>query len=102
MRLQMLRAMFGEHYDIHVLRCDPSDVGHAGASRERVYVILAHNSRTRMITCPKELYNKIAGVISKHIATRPRDYFVASHLDVRLAEEDLALSRKRKVRVPCL
>ena len=90
----MIRAMYGEHYDLYVLYCSASDVGHKGCRRERVYCILAHRVRTQLVFRPQELYSKIAEVISENVATTPKDYFIASNTDIQL-EAALLANRRR-------
>ena len=89
----MIRAMYAEHYDLYVLQCSAADVGHKGCRRDRLYCILAHKVRTRLVFQPRELYSKIAGVISANVATTPKDYFVATKTDIRLEAARLADQR---------
>ncbi|CAE7804105.1 unnamed protein product [Symbiodinium sp. CCMP2456] len=95
LRIQMLRAMFGEHYTLHILHCSTEAVGHAGAKRDRVYVILAHKQQTSLQHNPQDLYDNIAQAIATRVATSPKDYFVATNTDIHLHMDAICRKRKR-------
>ena len=104
--MKMIEELYGEHYHQHVLLVDVDDVGHSGAARERVYVILTHKELTEQILDPLELYAEIAAEIKRHVSTRPRDYFISSPEEVIFCAQELARVRKKpfkaKLPVSCL
>lgn len=77
---------------------DTYEVGHAGACRERVYVILAHKTRTSVLHNPNSLYEAIVAKIQKYAVTTPSDYFVADSLEIQMVANDLANTRSKTLR----
>ena len=74
--------MLGDLYNIYPLYVDLDDVGHSGASRHRVYVILALKT-LRMIADPRQVYARVSATLRQTYTTRPRDYLNASVLEVQ-------------------
>lgn len=93
--MKLIEYLYGEHYHIHKLLVDVEDVGHSGTRRERVYIILAHKTRTIQLLDPKALYFAISSEIKSRISTRPSDYFVSNRTEVILAAQELAFKRKK-------
>ena len=94
--MPMIYFLYGRHYDIHVLRCEPKDSGLFATSRLRVYVILAHRGRTEMIANPERVYGKISREIQSRVKTSPQDYLVSDNLEVLDEAQQLARVRKRR------
>ena len=98
LRMQLIKALYEKHYRLFPLEVDVADVGHGGATRTRIYVVMAHRLHTKVLADPIELYQKIAEGLKSDMSTRPRDYFVASDCEVQLAASDLAFVRKKTLR----
>ena len=98
LRLKLIDALYGEHYFIYTFYVDTDEVGHHGARRERIYLILAHKQRTIQCYDPHSLYDLITNHIKSVISTRPRDYFFSSIREVQLAAADLARTRGRRMK----
>ena len=96
--MKLIYALYGEHYHIHIFYVDTDEVGHRGARRERIYLILAHKERTIQCYNPHSLYRDITDLIKSKVSTRPRDYFFSSTREVHLAASDLARTRGRKMK----
>ena len=78
---------------------DVDEVGHAGARRERVYVIMAHRIRTKPVFDPHKLHAAIRDTLKRLAHTSPSDYFVSDATEIRLCAEDMALTRKKTKRL---
>ena len=94
----MIKLLYGQHYDVYPLRVDVGDLGHTGASRERVYCILSHKKLTTRVADPENLYAAIARTMKRFVNTEPFDYFIATPREVLLAAQDLARVRKRHLK----
>ena len=84
----------GAHiYPIYVAT---SDAGHAGCSRDRIYILLAHKEKVeQLVPDVEKIYHQISASIRKHVATRPSDYLTATAEEV-LMEAQLLAHRRRK------
>ncbi|CAE7219854.1 unnamed protein product [Symbiodinium sp. CCMP2456] len=80
--VSIVHDMLSHLYHIYELFVDLADVGHSGAARKRVYVILV-SKQCRIIADPRHIYKEVTCSIRKRFATRPRDYLTASELEVR-------------------
>ena len=96
--LDFVDAIYGEHYTLHPLFVQPGDLGHTGAARKRLYVILAHRDQVALIYNCQDMYKKISDQMHQLVTTEPHDYLIASDLDIRLEVERVALRRKVKLR----
>lgn len=94
----MIKLLYGGHYNIKKLMTETDDVGHSGASRERVYLILSHKRKTVEIADPVAVYEKIRNFIRQSIQTTPSDYMVSS--DSEVLREAAQLAVKRGMRAP--
>ena len=92
----MMEDLHSPDYEFYQTFCEPADVGFFGTSRKRTYVFGAHVERTSVLHDPLELHDKVRGVLSRRAQTRPRDYLIATDLEVRMEAQDLC--RKRGVR----
>lgn len=107
LRMEVVRSLLGDLYHIFPLYVDMGDCGHAGATRRRVYVILAHKHMTDMITNPYNLYqNVVLDLRLKSEAldcqTTPGDYLTADHMEIQLDAMEVAryfTKQRRKVSV---
>lgn len=99
LRLKLIKACYGQHYQIFPMQVDVDQVGHSGACRMRVYCIMAHCSRTIQVYDPCQLYSEIVSKLRCYAATTPDDYFVATPLEIQLAANDLARTRGKRIRL---
>jgi len=56
LNMLMIQKLYGKHYEIIPLYVAPSDQGHTGVARDRVYVILWLRDKVVMTADPKKLY----------------------------------------------
>lgn len=98
LKISVLRDLLEEHYVIIPVYVSPSDIGHDGSRRPRVYVYCSHRSTGRYLFDIHEAYNRISLKLKKYIHTRPRDYMVATMRDVQL--EALRWADKRQKGLP--
>lgn len=91
----MIKFLHGKNYRIRVLHTDTADAGHAGASRERLYLILSHKDLTEEVFNPLELYESIRSTMRSQVATAPADYLLSSSDEV--LREATFLARKRHI-----
>ena len=73
--------------------CEPADVGFAGSSRARTYVIGVHTEKSMILKDPLELHETVRQVLRHHAATMPQDYLVATATEVQLEAEGVARRR---------
>ncbi|CAK9087763.1 Uncharacterized protein SCF082_LOCUS41478 [Durusdinium trenchii] len=78
LRIQMIKLLYGEHYNIKKLMTETNDAGHSGTSRERIYLILSHKKKTIEIADPVALYEKISQIMRRSVQTAPSDYMISS------------------------
>ncbi|CAK9059291.1 Uncharacterized protein SCF082_LOCUS31435 [Durusdinium trenchii] len=86
----MVRLIYGKWYDIFELFVDPEDLGHLGASRARLYLILAHKHKVVQKFDCRKMYEKISLAMKALVQTRPSDYYVAEPTDLKLEAERVA------------
>ena len=98
----MIELLYGYHYNLFIFYVKTSDVGHTGTSRDRVYIIMVRKGKVRMLHDPHKIYRKIVKTIAKHVATRPRDYLLASENEILMDAADVARIRKKKMTAPHL
>ena len=91
----MIVGLMSPEYQCYIMSCSACDVGHAGTSRERTYIIMRHVEKTQCLYDPHEMYSKVASYISSKVATEPKDYMVAS--DQEIALEAMAVARQRGI-----
>lgn len=99
LRLEMIKWLFCMHYWIYVLVCGVEDQGHDGASRDRLWIILAHKERTKMLCDPIELYKMVCRNIRSYVCTRPSDYCVAPTVEIQNEALHLATIRQKLLTV---
>ena len=80
--MNIVHDMLSHLYHIYELMVDLADVGHSGAARKRVYVILV-TKQYRIIADPRHIYKEVVTSIRQRFTTRPRDYLTASALEIR-------------------
>lgn len=101
----MIWKLYGRHYDIYPIYVDTRDVGHHGASRKRVYIIMSHQKSVKQVYDCNRLYRKIAEAMKLFVATKPADYFIAEPRDLLLEAQRTAgvrkLHLKQKATQPC-
>ncbi len=54
--MRMIQKLYGKYYAMMALFVAPSDQGHSGVARDRVYVILWLRSKVTMTANPEKLY----------------------------------------------
>ena len=84
-----------EDYDLYQLFLSPEDTGHAGAARDRTYVIGSHKDRTSCKQDPFCMLERCSRRMRKKVRTQPKDYLVAEPWEVTL--EDMAVINRRRV-----
>ena len=92
--MEMMADLHGPDYELTQTFCEPADVGFAGSSRPRTYVIGAHSQKTTMLKDPLELQEMLKSSL-KRVKTKPEDYLVSTRTEVQL--EALSLARRRKI-----
>ena len=80
-------------YDLYQLFFSAKDTGHKGASRDRTYVIGAHQDLTSCKFDPHTMKDIISKKMISKVQTRPSDYFFATVPEVLQEAEKLALKR---------
>ncbi|CAE7256581.1 unnamed protein product [Symbiodinium microadriaticum] len=90
MHLEVIQSLLGDMYGIFPLHVDMADVGHSGASRRRLYVILAHKQHCRMLASPTEVYDQVSKRIRAACHTKPSDYLTADTLEVQCEAMEVA------------
>lgn len=102
----MIDKLYGRHYEYFPISVKPADAGHAGASRSRVYIILAHREKVVLRYDPQGLYDSITKAVTRMIQTEPRDYLIADSRHLRLESEYVARLRRKSFRpnatCPCV
>ena len=91
----MIEYLYGSEYAIHPLLISAADVGHAGTSRDRLYVILAHKHHVKQICDVQGMLQHTTHVLRKVVQTTPQDYLFANAQQKRL--EALHVARVRKI-----
>ncbi|CAE7032787.1 unnamed protein product [Symbiodinium sp. CCMP2592] len=97
--MEMIYRLYGGHYNITRLLCDTADVGHAGTSRSRLYLILFHKHRVVMTQDVQEMYSSIAAVLRDAIQTVPSDYIVSEPGEIDFEVQQLCITRRKQVQV---
>ena len=100
LKIEMIELLYGYHYQLFSFYVSPADVGHTGTSRDRVYIIMIHKRKVRVVHDPYKIYRRIVKTISKHVSTRPRDYLLASQNEILMDAADVARIRKKKMSAP--
>ena len=100
LKLELIKLIYGYHYNIYPIYVSTDDVGHSGCTRNRVYIILAHKKRVRMLQNPYRMYKKIRKTIKKHIFTRPSDYLISPQNEILLDAAEIARMRKYELATP--
>ena len=91
--MHMIERLYGRYYDVQKLLVSPADQGHAGMARKRVYLILARKGLVLEVHDVQSMYSEISEFISGLVATKPRDYLVASRVDRLLDASRIAAKR---------
>ena len=89
LHVDILYDMLSDIYNLYPLYVDLADVGHAGAARKRVYVIVV-SKQYRVIADPQLIYEDVAAEIRQRFSTSPADYLTASLLEIRYEAMELA------------
>lgn len=94
----IIHKLYGLWYNIFPIYVDPRDVGHSGASRARVYIIMAHKQKVAQRFDCRKMYARISAAMKALVATTPKDYFVADKIDIQLEAARVARVRKRHLK----
>ena len=97
--MDLIHMLYGKYYNIHPLMVDCCEQGHSGAARARLYVVLAHKTRTRPVQNVRKLYRAVARFIQSHVQTQPQDYMIASDYELALEAARTLHARKKKLKV---
>ena len=81
-------------YDFYQLYFSNADTGHAGARRDRTYVIASNHKKTVCRHDPFLLRDAIADRMRRKVATLPSDYFCADRCEVQMEAIKLAARRQ--------
>ncbi|CAK9022067.1 Probable protein S-acyltransferase 23 (Probable palmitoyltransferase At2g14255) (Zinc finger DHHC domain-containing protein At2g14255) [Durusdinium trenchii] len=84
LHMGIIHKLYGLWYNIFPIYVDPRDVGHSGASRARVYIIMAHKQKVAQRFDCRKMYARISAAMKALVATTPKDYFVADKIDIQL------------------
>ncbi|CAE8715092.1 unnamed protein product, partial [Polarella glacialis] len=96
--MQIIYFLLYDMYDVFPIPVDLADVGHAGASRARVYILVALRGQFRQLCDPIVLYQQITTAIKATSATQPADYMTAGPLEIQLEASEVARIRSVPVR----
>ena len=96
--MEMIERLYSRYYTIKKLVVDPSDQGHAGMARPRVYLVLARKGKVTEVHDVVDVYEKVSGFISGLVATEPHDYLVASRVDHMMEVTRVAVQRHKRPR----
>ena len=103
--MEMVKILYGYHYDIYPFYVDCQDVGHSGCSRSRVYIFLAHKTHTQLLVQDMEgMYRQIVKAVRSHIGTAAVDYLTADRAEILMEAQDVAYTRRKqgkKLTAPC-
>ncbi|CAE8655044.1 unnamed protein product, partial [Polarella glacialis] len=91
--MQIIYFLLYDMYDVFPIPVDLADVGHAGASRARVYILVVLRGQFRQLCDPIVLYQQIATAIKATSATQPADYMTAGPLEIQLEASEVARIR---------
>ena len=91
--MDMMADLHGPQYDLFQTFCEPADVGFGASARKRTYVIGVHKERCSILKDPLELQETLRMSFSLVPPTQPRDYLVATEVEVRLEAQDLCRRR---------
>ncbi|CAE7437357.1 unnamed protein product [Symbiodinium sp. CCMP2592] len=91
--LDMIKELMEPEYQLYPLYVAAADSGHAGVSRDRLYVIMRHVSTTDCLYDPLDLYVYIRQHITERVATQPCDYMIGSDEEVQLEAMSVASVR---------
>ena len=80
-------------YDFYPVNFKTADTGHAGVSRDRVYVTASHKDLSSCKFDPNSLKDKIADRMRGKVQTKPSDYFMAQVVEVQQEALQLAIRR---------
>ncbi|CAE6970572.1 unnamed protein product [Symbiodinium sp. CCMP2592] len=94
MNMTAIAALLEDDYLVIPLKVSPTDVGHDGISRDRLYVFCSHRKTGRYLYDVHEAYACVSKKLRRYIQTRPRDYFVASDRDIHLDALRIAAQRR--------
>ena len=81
-------------YDLFQMFLSTSDSGHAGAKRDRTYVICSHQEHTSCTYDPEWMLSLISRRMKSKVQTVPSDYFLATIFEVQQEAQQLAIRRK--------
>ena len=81
-------------YDIFQLFFETADTGHAGAARDRTYLLMSHHDKTSCKFDPMTMKDIISKRMRQKVQTRPSDYFMATWMEVENEAQQLAAKRK--------
>ncbi|CAK9089666.1 unnamed protein product [Durusdinium trenchii] len=98
LHMGIIHKLYGLWYNIFPIYVDPRDVGHSGASRARVYIIMAHKQKVAQRFDCRKMYARISAAMKALVATTPKDYFVADKIDIQLEAARVARVRKRHLK----
>ena len=95
----MLSVLLADMYDMWQIFTDMKDVGHAGATRRRTYLIFALRGAHEVIVDPPHLFKQLVSRTKEWCpGTRPRDYLTAQPLELFL--EEASASERRGCPLP--
>ena len=94
----MIKLLYGDDYDIYPISVDCAHQGHGGVARSRVYIVLAHKERCRLVDPTNDIetvYKLVSRYIQRYIKTSPRDYLIAEHWEIMRDAMETARTRKK-------
>jgi hypothetical protein len=92
--MMMVLLLLSDDFQLYQIMVDCEDSGHGGASRNRTYIFCRNYHTCLAVYDVFDLYEKVRGKIMKCVQTRPRDYMIADDVEIMLAAQAVARSRK--------
>lgn len=94
----MIRTLYGKHYQIFKLPVCPADQGHAGISRDRIYLILTLKGKVTRVFDVNRMYSMVTAYITSKVQTKPSDYLVSDVNELKVEAARLAHVRRNTLK----
>ena len=96
--MSMIVYLYGKHYHIKELFADPSDQGHQGANRFRIWIIMWLKQDVQEVLDIHAVYDAIVARTKSLVQTVPKDYLISSTSELLREATHLAQLRKKKLK----
>ena len=81
-------------YELYQIFTEPGELGFAGTSRARTYIIAAHKTKCVCLHDPFELHDAIKNRMAEYASTTIADYLVATEQDILLEAQETGRVRQ--------